>query len=138
MSIIARKIEIDLTDEKSSASAGSVCLSAMAERLGLPDYLKKSITLKKRARGASDVEMLLSLIYRLAQGDGAILDVDRLGADNARCELLGLDRVPNHRRLGEYLGRFDDRACERLLAAARLQALKVIGCVIEHEMQTRG
>jgi len=58
VSIIARKIEIDFTDEKISASAGSVFLSAMAGRLGLPDSLKRKIKLKKRARGASDTEML--------------------------------------------------------------------------------
>ena len=138
MSIIARKIEIDFTDEKISPSAGSVFLSAMASKMGLADAVRSAITLKKRARGASDVEMLMSLIYSLAQGDGALLDVDRLRADDTRCALLGLEEVPNHRRLGEYLSRFDDEACERLLAVARLQASKVVGSVIEHEVQTKG
>ncbi len=138
MSIIARKIEIEFTDEQISASAGSVFLSAMAARMGLTDEIRSAIKLKKRARGASDVEMLLSLIYSLAQGDGAILDVDRLGTDAARCALLGLGRVPNHRRLGEYLSRFDDSACERLLAVARLQASNIVGSVIEHETVTKG
>jgi len=103
VSIIPSKIEIDFTEEKISPSAGSVFLSAMAEKMGLREELSSNIKLKKRARGSTDAEMLLSLIYSLAQGDGAILDVDRLGHDRTRCELLGLQRVPNHRRLGEYL-----------------------------------
>lgn len=138
MSIIPRKIEIEFTDEQISPSAGSVFLSAMAAKTGLAEQVRSAIKLKKRARGASDVEMLLSLIYSLAQGDGAILDVDRLGADDARCALLGLGRVPNHRRLGEYLSRFDDNACERLLAVARSQASNVVDSVIEHETATKG
>jgi len=138
MSIIPSKIEIEFTDEQISPSAGSIFLSAMAAKIGLTDQVRSAIKLKKRARGASDVEMLLSLIYSLAQGDGAILDVDRLGADDARCALLGLGRVPNHRRLGEYLSRFDDSACERLLTVARSQASNVVGSVIEHETATKG
>lgn len=138
MNIIARNIEIEFTDERITASGGSVFLSAMAERLGLPEQLESAIKVKKRDRGASDKEMLLSLIYSLAQGDGAILDVDRLGQDDARQKLLGLQRVPNHRRLGEYLGRFDDAACNSLLEAAMNQASQVIGSVIEHEVKTKG
>lgn len=138
MNIIPSKLEIEFTDERITASAGSVFLAAMAEKLGLSSQLKAAVKLKKRARGASDTEMLLSLIYSLAQGDGAILDVDRLGQDDTRRGLLGLQRVPNHRRLGEYLGRFNETACEGLLAAARSQAGQVIGSVIEHEVQTKG
>ncbi len=138
MNIIPSKIEIEFTDEKITPSAGSIFLSAIADKLGLPKQLRSAIKLKKRARGASDEEMLLSLIYSLAQGDGAILDVDRLGQDDARRELLGLQRVPNHRRLGEYLGRFDDTACESLLSVARTQAERVIDSVVEHEVKTKG
>lgn len=93
---ITKNIEIEFTDEKITASGGSIFLAAMAERLGLADRLRKAIRIKRRNRGASDVEILLSLIYSLAQGDGAILDVDRLAEDEARLKLLGLERVPGH------------------------------------------
>jgi hypothetical protein len=138
MSIIANRIEIDFTEEQISPSAGSIFLSGMAEKIGLRDELNAAIKVKKRARGSSDAEMLLSLIYSLAQGDGALLDVDRLGHDRTRCQVLGLEKVPNHRRLGEYLGRFDDNTCGRLEKVAQSQASKVIGSVIEHEKETKG
>jgi hypothetical protein len=138
VNIIPSKIEIEFTDERITASAGSVFLSATAEKLGLGNELKSAIKLKQRARGASDPEMLLSLIYSLAQGDGAILDVDRLEQDSTRCDLLGLKTVPKHRRLGEYLMRFDEQACGNFLGVARCQAAKVIGSVIQHEEQTKG
>ncbi len=103
MSIIPSKIEIDFTDERITASAGSVFLSATAEKLGLRGEIKGALKLKQRARVASDEEMLLSLIYSLSQGDGAILDVDRLGQDTTRCDLLGLKTVPNHRLQGALI-----------------------------------
>jgi len=59
---IAGKLEIDFTGEKISPSAGSIFLSATAPKMGLADQLRMAIALKKRAWGASDVEMLLSLI----------------------------------------------------------------------------
>lgn len=138
MNIIPSKIEIDFTDERITASGGSIFLSGMAEKLGLRDELKRALKLKKRARGASDEEMLLSLIYSLAQGDGAILDVDRLGADTTRCDLLGLKRVPNHRRLGEYLGRFDESTCGHFSRVARSQSANIVGSVMEYEEKAKG
>jgi hypothetical protein len=138
MSIIPSKVEIDFTEEQISPSAGSIFLSGIAEKMGLRDELKAAIKIKKRDRGASDAEMLLSLIYSLAQGDGALLDVDRLGHDQTRCQLLGLQKVPNHRRLGEYLGRFDNVACGRLGEVAQSQASRVIGTVVEHEIGLKG
>jgi len=138
MSIIAKNIEIDFTDDQISSSAGSFFLSRMANQLGLPEILGSLLHLKLRDRGACDVEMMLSLIYSLAQGDGSIVDVDRLAADEPRRQLLGLDHVPNHRRLGEYLRRFGVRACNLLDKAARAIALQVAPAVIEHEIAEKG
>jgi len=80
----------------------------------------------------------LSLIYTLANGDGAISDVDRLAFDTARREILGLERVPGHRRLGEYLARFNSEALELFYGVARCLAGKVAPLVMEHEVSDRG
>lgn len=138
MGIITKKIEIDFTDEKISSSAGSFFLSQMADSLGLPEMLGDVIRLKSRNRGASDVEMMLSLIYCLAQGDGKIRDVDRLGSDDPRRELLALETVPDHRRLGEYLRRFGIRGCNRLDKVARALAHQIAPAVIDHEIAEKG
>ena len=81
MGIITEKVEIDFTDDQISSSAGSYFISRMSDYLGLPGLLSDNLHLKSRQRGASDAQMLLSLIYCLAQGDGSIVDVDRLWAD---------------------------------------------------------
>lgn len=132
------KIEIDFTDEAITPSAGSLFLSRMAKVLGLQEALQRGLRLKRRDRGATDSEMMLSLVYNLAQGDGALVDVDRLRADDPRQKLLGLSEVPGSRRLGEYLVRFDDEAVEKLLGISRLQGEKVASTVIQAEVRERG
>ena len=81
MKSIAKKFQIDFTDEAITASGGSIFLQAMAEKLGLREKLRGALRLKQRRRGASDEEMLLSLIYSLAQSDGNLVYVDRLRVD---------------------------------------------------------
>lgn len=138
MSIIAKKIEIDFTDDKITSSGGSVFLSQTSSHLGLPKLLDSALGLKVRKRGASDSQMILSLIYSLANGDGALSDVDRLVADHPRRELLGLDHVPGHRRLGEYLCRFDESALDRFYNVARKAAIQVAPAVAEQELADKG
>ena len=132
------RIEIEFTDEVLTASGGSVFLAGVAERLGLPRMLSQRMGLKRRRRGASDAQMLLSAIYSLAAGDGALSDVDRLGRDQARLSALGLGQVPNSRRLGEYLTRFDEESLDELQAIARAVGMRVAPEVVSHLVQTHG
>lgn len=132
------RIEIEFTDEVLTSSGGSLFVAAMAKRLDLPGLLSRAMKLKRRRRGASDSQMLLSAIYSLTAGDGALRDVDRLGQDQARLEALGLQQVPGSRRLGEYLARFDEEAVERLQAVARVLAMRVAPAVVSHLAKTRG
>ncbi len=87
-------ITIDFTDEQITSNGGAISLAQMAARLGLPALLDAAERLKQRASGASDRETLLALIFSLAQGDGALCEVDRLAADNVRARLLNLSRAP--------------------------------------------
>jgi hypothetical protein len=134
----AKRIEIEFTDEVLTPLGGSVFLAGMAQRLGLPRMLSERLGLKRRRRGASDAEMLLSAIYSLAAGDGALRDVDRLGGDEARIEALGLAQVPGSRRLGEYLTRFDEESLDELQSIARAVAMRVAPAVVSHLVETRG
>ena len=131
-------IEIDFTDEALTPLGGSVFVSAMAERLGLRRMLSERIRLKRRRRGSSDADMLLSAVYSLAAGDGALCDVDRLKVDQPRLETLGLDSVPDSRRLGEYLTRFDESAVSDLHGVIRACTMQIASGVIAHEVATRG
>lgn len=134
----ATRMEIEFTDEVLTPLGGSVFLAGVARRLELPRMLSQRMNLKRRQRGASDSEMLLSAIYSLAAGDGALRDVDRLGCDQARIEALDLGQVPGSRRLGEYFTRFDEESVDELQAIARAVATRVAPAVVSHLVQTRG
>jgi hypothetical protein len=132
------RIAVDFTEETITPTGGSYFVARMAERLGLPERLSERLHVKKRDRGAGDAEMVLSAVYSLAAGDGALVDVNRLRADQARMEALGLARVPGSRRLGEHLGRFDDLALDELLRVVHATAEEVAPEVIRHEVASRG
>lgn len=135
---LAQKIRVDFTDDQITGSAGGFFLAGLAERFGLPSLISEFISLKQRKRGADDSQTLLSLIYSLSNGDGALRDVDRLGIDDARRQLLALENVPNSRRVGEYLTRFDDVTIERLKTVVSEFAYRVVDRVIEAERERLG
>lgn len=135
---ILENVQIDFTDDEITSSGGSIFLSNLAIQIGLPGLLSQSIHLKVRRRGASDSDTLLSLIYSLAQGDGLLSDVDRLGADHVRSDLLGLSQVPKSRRVSDYLAKFDSDTIGQLQSVARTVAAQILPAVIDHEKEQRG
>lgn len=132
------KIEIDFTDEAITPLAGSLFLSRSAGGLGLTELLRSAIRLKNRNRGADDAQMLLSMIYSMAGGDGAISDVDRIRADEPRRMALGLSIAPASRRLNDYLLRLGPSHVEALESVCRAVAGKVAPSVAAHMSQTLG
>jgi len=138
MHTVPQNLSIDFTDEQITSHGGAVFLARVAARLGLPAMLEGALRLKRRARGASDRETLLALIYSLAQGEGALCDVDRLAADEARVRLLDLSCVPNSRRAGEYLTRFDEAAVARLRGVAHAVARDLVPAVAAHARERLG
>lgn len=132
------KIEINFTDAALTGTGGWSLLAQMAKRTGLLAALGDSIRLKRRRRGASDAEMLWSLIASLAAGNGALSDLDALRADSAGQALLGLSDVPSGRRLGEYLSRFGEAEVTRLRAIAHQLARQVAPAIVEHCVKTQG
>ena len=72
------KVEMDFTDAQLTGFGGWSVPGRMAERLNLPRPLS-ALSVKQRARGASDAETLW--IASLAAGNGALSDLDALRED---------------------------------------------------------
>lgn len=132
------RVDIDFTDAALTGHGGWSLLAAIAQSLGLPQALASAVQLKHRRRGASDAEMLWSLVASLAAGNGALSDLDALRADMAGQKLLGLEAAPSGRRLGEYLSRFGKAEVNALMGVARQVMGQVAPTVIDHEVSTRG
>jgi hypothetical protein len=135
---LSQKVGIDFTDERLVANGGALFVSQMSQRLQLPKALREAVSVKVRDRGASDEEMLLSLIYSLAQGDGYLSDLDRFRADEARVLLSGIEQVPGSRRLGEYLSRFTLDAVDGLRGVGVALSRQVMPQVIEQAREELG
>ena len=93
------KVEIGFTDDRLTGTGGAAFVAEAARRLGLLPRLAAAVSVKKRARGASDAETQWSLIASLAAGNGSLSDVDALRGDGVQRELLGCAR---RRRAGAW------------------------------------
>ena len=82
------KIEIDFTDARLTGQGGWALLARAARELELPRRLSEAVRLKRRDRGASDGEMLWSLVASLSAGNGALSDLDALRDDLDVAELV--------------------------------------------------
>ncbi len=131
-------VEIDFTDEKLTGHGGWVFLGRLFKELALGERLGEAVGLKRRRRGASDAQMLLSLVASQVAGGGALSDVDVLREDAVGRTLLGLAEVPDSRRLGEYLSRFTAAEVAALEAVVQSVAREVVPGVVEHEVPSRG
>lgn len=118
-------LKIDFTDQAISAKAGLVFAAQMGKQLGLPQALA-GICLKRRARGISDVDASLSIIYNLCAGQGALADLDALACDQALVNATGLTSALSSRRASEHLARFDAQTLQALQSASRRISQSVI------------
>ena len=134
----ARKVELDVTEERLTARGGLTFLMAAARRLQLMALLTRFLPCKQRQNGASDLENLWSLIATLACGDGTLQDQDRLKDSRADRVLLGLRAVAGSRRMGEWLGKLTRRHADSLRGIATRLARLIAPLIIAAELKLRG
>jgi len=131
------KVEIDFTNEQLTGTAGHLFLAHAAKQFGLPKLLKQ-LKVKQRRRGSSDSDMLMSLISSLAAGQGHLSDLDYLRNDETATTLLGIENIPDSRRLGEYIRRYQEEHIVELHHIERQLVKQVAPKVIEHSAATKG
>ena len=85
----AGKVGIGFTDDRLTGTGGAAFLAHAAERLGLLPRLAEAVSVKRRARGASDAETQWSLVASLAAGNGSLSDVDALRGDGVWASSCG-------------------------------------------------
>lgn len=132
------KVDVDFTDARLTHRGGWIFLGQAFSRLGLGRRLSQALSLKCRRRGASDAEMVLSLVASKVAGGGALSDVDALRCEDTSRRLLGLTEVPDSRRLSEHLSRFgtgDVASIKRLVSSVAAD----LGLeVVAHKQASRG
>lgn len=131
------RVETDFTDALLTGQGGWALVARLARDMDLPARLATAVQVKRRRRGASDGEMLWSLIGSLTAGNGALSDGDALRGDAAGRCLLGLEEAPSGRRLGEYLARFGADEIAGLEAVVRDVSRSLAPSVVADEVAQR-
>jgi len=104
-----------LKKTKVTASSGLILLMSFAKEIGLIDDLEKRFFhLKKRKRGYSVSEKILSFVEMLIKGGRRLNDIDILSSDPGLLDILGMDKFPRANTLGDLVRRFTRRDINNL------------------------
>lgn len=85
--------------------AGVLPLVKFSRKLGICDTIEKHLSIKKRKRGYSESDFVMSCVYNLLLGGECIDDTERLLKDNAFKEISDVS-VPDPSTLGEFFRKF--------------------------------
>jgi len=112
----------------STALAGLPLLAQLAESMGIIAMLDEHLHfLKRRRRGYSVWQVVLSLMLLLIAGGESLTDIHLLQADHSLRRLLGFARLPAATTLGSFLNRCTRRALLILGKVNARLALKSLG-----------
>ncbi len=104
-----------LKKTKVTASSGLILIMSFAKEIGLFDELEKTFSrLKKRRRGYSVSEKILSFVEMLIKGGRRLNDIDILSSDPGLLDILGMDKFPKANTLGDLARRFRRRDINQL------------------------
>lgn len=122
-------VRVGTTDRAITAFGGAELLREVGRAVGLADALDGCLSLKKRARGLSDPELVMAMAESIALGASCLDDLAVNRADAAQAELRGFD-VPAPQTAGAWLRRFTRghiRQLDKALAIAQRRAYEAAG-----------
>jgi len=100
---------------KVTGSSGLILIMSFAREIGLIDELEKRFShLKKRKRGYSVSEKILSFVEMLIKGGRRLNDIDILSSDPGLLDILMMDRFPRANTIGDLARRFSQRDIHKL------------------------
>ena len=98
-----------------TASSGLILIMSFAREIGLIDELEKRFShLKKRKRGYSVSEKILSFIEMLIKGGRRLNDIDILSSDPGLLDILRMDKFPRANPIGALARGFSRRDIHKL------------------------
>ncbi len=98
-------VRVETTSRAVTAYGGAELLRAAARAVGVADAVEASVSLKKRARGLSDVEFVTGIAESIALGARCLDDLAVARGDVAQVQLRGFE-IPAPQTAGAWLRRF--------------------------------
>jgi hypothetical protein len=121
------KCKIKMTKSLITPRAGIPLISAIAHSIGVPRLLEDKLSsLKKRHRGYSITQHILSLALLLISGGEVLDDIRALQGDNALKSLLNCKGIPASNTTGELLRKFTRRELSQFSGIHRKMTGKII------------
>lgn len=103
----AANFNILFRDSRFSSHSGILLLREFIESLGVCELLDSELKVKQRARGYSESESVMGLVYNMILGGSCLSDLAVLRGDPGSMKLLGYEKVIAATTAGEFLRKFD-------------------------------
>jgi len=100
------KFNVSFRETTLSSHAGMVLVKEFASALAVPQIINSELSVKTRARGYSEAEAVMGLVYNLVAGGDSLSDLEVLRGDPGTKELLGVAEIMAPTTAGEHLRKF--------------------------------
>jgi len=100
------EVKIKTTNENITSRSGLLLLEELIHSIDVARVLDDNLNLKKRNRGYTESEFILSLVLALLDGASCLDDIQRLRDDVQTQDLLQMKGIPHATTLGDFLRRF--------------------------------
>lgn len=101
------KFNICFREVNLSSHAGMVLLQGFIEQLGVAEVLDTELKVKRRERGYSESESVLSLTHNMILGGECLSDLNVVRGDPGTQQLIGTEGCIAPTTAGEFLRKFD-------------------------------
>jgi hypothetical protein len=102
----AGKFNVSFRDVTLSNHAGMVLVKEFADSLAIAPLINDELKVKRRARGYSEAEAVMGLVYNLVAGGESLSDLEVLRGDPGTKELLEVEEIIAPTTAGEHLRKF--------------------------------
>ncbi len=100
------KFNVSFREATLSSHAGLLLVKEFASALAVPQIINSELSVKTRARGYSEAEAVMGLVYNLVAGGDTLSDLEVLRGDPGTKELLGVAEIMAPTTAGEHLRKF--------------------------------
>lgn len=115
----AGKFNVSFRDVTLSSHAGMVLVKEFADSLAIGPLINDELKVKRRARGYSEAEAVMGLVYNLVAGGESLSDLEVLRGDPGTKELLEVEEIIAPTTAGEHLRKFSIGAIRDLQRSNR-------------------
>lgn len=100
------EVKIKTTKENITSRSGLLLVEELVHHIDAAQILDDHLNLKKRNRGYTESQFILSLVFALLDGASCLDDIQRLRDDVQTQDLLQMSGIPHATTIGDFLRRY--------------------------------